>query len=269
MLPESVGGWRASAQVRLVDRTNIFDYMDGAGELYLAYAFKDLAMREYASPSQPKITAEVYRLGNSSDAYGVYSHERGTGGPKGIGQDADYGYGLLRFWRGTYFVRVMADRETPESKNAVIAIGRHISQSIPATGKRPSILALLPKADLIPDSVHYFHKQSVLNFHYYIADENILDLSEKTEAVIAQYRIDSSKPRLLVVRYPSNEGAIAAYSHFQNVYFKDKPTAKGASRIESIEHGEFVGVRLTANIVRLVFDAKRRKVCETLLSAAR
>jgi hypothetical protein len=265
MLPDAVGGWRASGAVKLVNKSNIFDYMDGAGELYLAYDFKDLAVREYAKPSQPKITAEVYRLGSSSDAYGVYSHERGGGGPAGIGQDRDYGVGLLRFWKNTYFVRIVAEKETEQSKAAVLATGRLISRSISGTGKRPSMLGMLPKTGLIPDSVHYFHKHTVLNFHFYLADGNILNLSAKTEALLAQYKIDSSKPRLLIVRYPSVKDATSAYDHFARTYFKDKPVSKAPSRVEAVEHGEFTGARRSRNVLRFVFEAKTREQCAKLL----
>lgn len=266
MLPDAVGSWRASGPVKLVERSNIFDYMDGAGELYLAYDFRGLAVREYAKVSQPKITAEVYRLGSSADAYGVYSHERGGGGGgTDIGQDRDYGVGLLRFWKNTCFVRIVAEKETEESKAAVLAIGRLISRSISGTGKRPNMLGLLPKSGLIPDSVHYFHKQTVLNFHFYLADGNILNLTDKTEALLAQYKIDSSKPRLLIVRYPSTKDAAAAYGHFESTYFKDKPASKASSHIEKVEHGEFTGARRSRNVLRFVFEAKTREQCAKLL----
>jgi len=58
----------AAGAAKLVTKSDIFDYMDGAGELYLAYDFHDLAARVYGHASQPKITAEVYRLGSSADA---------------------------------------------------------------------------------------------------------------------------------------------------------------------------------------------------------
>lgn len=265
MLPDKVGDWRASGPAKLVTKSNIFDYIDGAGELYLAYDFAGLAVRQYSHPGQPKITAEVYRFGNAADAYGVYSHERGEGTAPGIGQDRDFGYGLLRFWKNTYFGRVMAEKETDESKGAVLAIGRNISQSIVGTGKRPSILGLLPKAGLIPSSVHYFHKHTVLNYHFYLADGNILNLGSRTDVVLAQYKLDASKPRLLIVRYPTAKDAAAAYVQFNRVYFKDKPASKAPSRIEKVERGEYTGARVDGKLLRFVFEAKSREDCAKLL----
>jgi len=124
---------------------------------------------------------------------------------------------------------------------------------------------MLPKTGLIPDSVHYFHKHTVLNFHFYLADGNILNLTDKTEALLAQYKIDSAKPRLLIVRYPTTKDATAAYEHFARTYFKDKPATKAASRIEAVEHGEFTGARRSRNVLRFVFEAKAREQCDKLL----
>jgi len=285
-LPDTISGWRAGA-ANVVTKSDIFDYMDGAGELYLAYAFRDLATRDYTRAGQPKITAEVYRFANAADAFGVWSHERGDTGPTGVGQDCDYGSGLLRFWKNTYFVRIVADRETQESKSAVLALGKHISGAIAGTGKRPTILALLPKPGLIADSVHFFHKHTVLNYHFYLSDGNILDLSDATDAVLAQYHhpepaghpeLDSgsrmlkqvqhdkeSKPRLLIIRYPSAKAASDAYAHFNHTYFKDKPAPKGASRIEKIERAQYTGIAQSGSLLRVVFEAATRDQCAKLL----
>lgn len=265
MLPDATSGWRAVGATKVVTKSNIFDYMDGAGELYLAYSFRDLSARSYTRARQPQITAEVYRFANGADAYGVWSHERGASGPTGIGQDCDYGSGLLRFWKNTYFVRIAAERETPAAKAAVIALGRHISNLISGEAERPTILSQLPKPGLIANSVHFFHKHTVLNYHFYLADGNILDLSDKTDCVLAQYKFDSAKPRLLIVRYPSANAASAAFAHFNRTYFKDKPAPTGASRMEKVEGGYYTAIARADRVLKLVFEARSRSQCVELL----
>ena len=270
MLPDAAGGWRASGAVRTYDRAHIFDYIDGAGELYLAYDFRDVAVRDYEKPGAPKITADVYRMSSSQDAYGVYSHERPMNeapnrSAAGIGQERDYGVGLLRFWKGKFFVRVLADRETPESKAAVLAIGRAAARAITQTGSPPDLIAQVPSRGLIARSVRYFHKHTVLNFHYYISDANILDLGEKTDAVLAQYKLDGGSPRLLIVRYPSAKAASAAFGKFTRAYFKDKPPSAAPVRIEQIEHGKYVGAKLDGRSIRLIFEASTRRQTQEML----
>ena len=41
-LPKTIGVWTRPDTPRVIDSGNIFEYMNGAGELYLAYRFKHL-----------------------------------------------------------------------------------------------------------------------------------------------------------------------------------------------------------------------------------
>lgn len=268
-LPAQVGGWTAAGPARTYDRNDIFDYMDGAGELYVAYDFQEIAVRDYKKPGTPGITAEVYRMATSKDAYGVWTSEQGlTKSAKeiaAIGQDRDYGVGLLRFWKGPFFVRILAERETPESKSAVLALGKLTSSKITSVGRRPDMLKLMPTKNLIPESIRFFHKHTVLNYQFYLSDANILDLGPKTNAIMAQYKLDGSKPRLLVVRYPTDKAAAAAYASFNKAYFKTGAKVTGKKRIERVEKEGYTGIELVGREIRTVFEAKNSPQAEQFL----
>ncbi|MDO8587567.1 MAG: hypothetical protein Q7T82_11065 [Armatimonadota bacterium] len=271
-LPDYASGWQSSGPVALYDASNIFDYMDGAGELYLAYGFRALAVREYTGPAGAKMTAEVYRMTDSREAFGVYSAERSARHPSdkaalAIGRDRDFEAGMLRFWKGDYFVRILADKQTPESSAAVLALGRMIADHIPARGEYPVLLKSLPKVGLVPTSVRYLHKHTVLNYHYYLSDANLLDLGPKTEAVLAQYVLDKANPRLLIVRYPTAKEAGAAYSQFVRVYLKREPASGESIRVQKVEQGKHVAARVQGASLKLVFDAGYAKQCRGLLGA--
>jgi len=271
-LPDSVADWKSSGPVAQYDASNIFDYMDGAGELYLAYGFCGVAMREYAGPSGVKMTAEVYRMTDSKDAFGVYSAERSAKltadkAALAIGRDRDFEAGMLRFWKGCYFARILADKQTVDSAAVVLALGRRIADGVSDQGERPDLLKTLPKASLIPTSVTYFHKHTVLNYRYYLSDANLLNLGPKTEAVLAQYAIGKDKPRLLIIRYPSAKAAADAYSQFVRLYLKHEPAAGEASHVQKVEQGKYTGALLHATSLRLVFDAGSAKQCHALLSS--
>ena len=59
-LPNTIDVWTRSNSVRIIDSRNIFDYMDGAGELYLAYRFDRLEVYEYTADQEDNIMVEVY-----------------------------------------------------------------------------------------------------------------------------------------------------------------------------------------------------------------
>lgn len=48
-------------------------YMNGGGELYLAYRFDHLEVYEYTAEQQEDIVAEVYVMHTSADAFGLLS----------------------------------------------------------------------------------------------------------------------------------------------------------------------------------------------------
>jgi hypothetical protein len=51
-LPKRAGPWVRPDQPRRITEDTIFDYMDGAGQLYLAYRFGHLEVYEYSAPDK-------------------------------------------------------------------------------------------------------------------------------------------------------------------------------------------------------------------------
>jgi len=264
--PQQANGWQSSDDTKCFDRSNVFTYMNGAGELYLAYDFQRVHVREYTREGQGRIVAEAYEMTSSQDAYGVFSHDP-EGENVGIGQGNAYAAGLLRMWQGPWFYRILAERETPEAKAAVLEIARTLTQSI-ADGPLPLILDRLPAENRDAASIRYFHTKVSLDSIYYLADDNILDLSPRTDAVMCAYRPKGEKLQLLVVRYKNSQQAKAAYGEFNRVYLKDKAPPHGLRRVETIEQGRQVGVLVQDSFLALVVDAKTPAACDRLLSDA-
>ncbi|MBM4047164.1 MAG: hypothetical protein FJ279_18835 [Planctomycetes bacterium] len=266
LLPRQIDGWRAGADDKTFTRDTIFEYMDGAGEIYLAYDFQRLLVRQYAKAGAPALAAEVYQMESSEDAFGIFSHDL-DGQEVALGQGARYAAGFLRFWKDRVFVRLLAERETDETRAVLMALGKQIASAIPREGKRPLLVDCLPTEGLLSDSVRYFHKQVSLNCYYYLADGNLLNLSERTEAVLGRYQRGEHKVWLLVVRYPDAQEARSAHEQFQRIYFRGKPSAESPARVEKVERGEFVSVQWEDRFLTLVFEAQDKETCVRLSDA--
>lgn len=76
-LPASINQWKLEGGIRRIDRTHIFDYMNGAGELYLAYHFDHLLVAEYKDGEDNDILVELYLMKSSRDAFGLLSLDWG------------------------------------------------------------------------------------------------------------------------------------------------------------------------------------------------
>jgi hypothetical protein len=266
LLPETILGWSAKSAGEIFTRDTIFDYMDGAGEIYLAYDFDHLFVREYGKESAPSIVAEIYQMSSSEDAYGIFTHDT-DGEPIPLGEEAMYAAGLLWFWKGTTFVRLFAERETDEVKSVLMRMGNMIADAIPQQSQKPRLVACLPDEGLIAQSVHYFHKLISLDVHYYLADSNILNLNEQTEVILARYQGKKYKARLLLIGYPGTDEVKTAYSQFVQAYFPDKPATHLDMQVEQVENGEFVSARRTDRFLILVFEASNQATCERLTKA--
>ena len=263
-LPSTIEGWKWDGKELQYDSRSLFDYIDGAGELYLAYGFQNLTVRRFEEMNQPPLTLEVYDMGSAEGAYGVFSFER-QDPSVGVGQGSEFGGGLLRFWKGRYFVSVYAEGEGAAIESAIFQLGRQMAAAIPATGSEPQVVSLIPgkEAGLVETSVRYLKSPVLLNLRFFIAPENILNLTQRTEVVLAQYDRDRQKAQLLLVRYPSAVEAGEAYQSFLAAYL---PVGAGKDRWR-MEDQRWTIARQRNEFVLAVFGTSTEREGEALLQA--
>ena len=293
-LPKTAGAWTRPDAPRRIDETSIFSYMDGGGELYLGYRFDHLDVYEYAAPGRDPILVELYWMRGSDDGFGLLSNDWGGepvvlqpsnagDAPRAVpASRALYGAGLLRIWSDTLYARVMAARETAESREQVMALGRAIVAGRPLA-PRPELLDLLPDRvgatySIRRDRVWFLRSHLVLNSAYFLASQNILDLSLACEAAIAPYEsgappVTSRKgtphrPHLLVVRYPDAITARRALAHFLGAYLPETRTVPQPDRrlsgAQQVEHG-WVSYRLDGALLFVAFDTPDARAANLLV----
>lgn len=264
-LPEEARGWRKAGRDATYDRRNLFDYIDGGAELYLTYDFRSVFVRRYAKEGAPEseIVLDVYDMGSAEEAYGIFSAER-EDEPVGIGRDSECGGGLLRFWKGRYFVSLVAIGDGDEAESAMKELARGVAAAIPDGGEMPRLAARLPQPGLKIREIRYFHSPIVLNNHYFVSSENLLEIGRDTPAVMARYDRDGSRPLLLMIQYPDPVRAETASARFRRFYMPDADTA-GLARMEN---GRWTMARVRGDLVAIVFEAANAEQAGRLLSEA-
>jgi hypothetical protein len=265
IFPAEVSGWKWDGKENHYNRKTIFDYINGAGELYIAYNFNSVKVRRYEKGSQPPITAEVYDMGTSEDAFGVFSFER-QDEEAGIGQGSEFGGGLLRFWKGKFFVSVFAEGQGKEAEAATLDIGKAIANSIKSTGPIPKLLGVLPngKTGLLEKSTRYFHSHILLNQRFFVANQNILNLNPKTEAVLGQYAQGQQKIHLLIIRYSEESEAAAALQKFKKAYMPEV----GSQTTIQTEDKKWTAAGQRQSYILIVFGAGSKAKSEKWIRAA-
>ncbi|MEW6238647.1 MAG: DUF6599 family protein [Candidatus Omnitrophota bacterium] len=286
-LPMTVGPWSRPEAPETVTAKTIFDYMDGAGELYVGYRFRKLDVFEYTSAEQNNILVELYWMETSGDAFGLLSQDW-RGDPVVLRDEivadatpapaarALYGSGLLRIASDDLYARVMANVETPASKEAVLALGRAIMAHRPLSSP-PDLVKLFPasfdeKWKLLGGRLFYFRSHLALNSAYFISTHNILDLDHSTEAAIVPYENQSGAEKkdriqLLLIRYLNAERTQQGLKHFREAFLpehrlKTEPVSSaGRPFIYQIEEG-WMGYRTSGNMAVLVFGSPTQQLVE-------
>ena len=259
VLPAELGGWKKAEPPEMYTKSNLYDYIDGGAELYISYNFQGLLAVRYKGPGEEEIVIDIFDMGNSYNAFGIFSHGRESE-DRLVGQGSEYNSGLLTFWKDRYYVSIMAYPETEQKKQTVLDLGRRLAEAVPAEGGLPPVLALLPQANLIPESVRYFHHYIWLNSHFFISNENVLGIDDQTQAVLAKYREGEAVFYLLIAMYPDGSKAGKAQESFVRQYL---PGAREG--MAETAAGKWTGCRLQDNILSIVFNAPGRDVLTSYL----
>ena len=259
-LPKQIQGWSAEPNDRFFNEETIFDYINGAGEVYRAYNMRKCLSRRYTIPKGPAIVLDIFDMQSSEDAFGVFTHDQ-DGESVDVGQEGLYRSGWLSFWKDRFFISIYMEEESDAAQRAVKGLAREVASLIPNEGLKPQILSLLPQKGLQPKTIRYFHHHILLNYHFYLADENILSLGTDTQAALAEYKRGKENARLLLVQYPKREEAEKAHKKFLKIYLPEAD----AKRPVLLENAKWSAAALGGKRLVIVLEADSQGLAESLL----
>ena len=258
-LPEQFMGYHVTDRLNYTDK-NLFDYIDGGAELYLSYGLAGMTGCKYNGDSLPQITVEIYEMSDPKNAFGVYTQSRDK-------EESDYGQGsqsfpdFILFWKGPYFVIVNTQEIVPESGKAIRYLAKLIDESIQETGDIPAVVNLLPKEGLAPAGFLYFHHYIWLNSYFFIANQNIINIDDQTDAVLAKYGTSDARSYLLVVEYPDEAKALEAFKQLRDSY---APECTPENPFVQMEDKTWFTVWTKGNKLGAVFNGVSREKTEEL-----
>jgi hypothetical protein len=260
--PPEAADWTWDQNETAFEGDSLYNYIDGAAEVYLAYNFQSLSARRYTKTGHPDIIADVYRMGSAEDAFGVFSLEQ-QDPEAGIGQGSEFGGSLLRFWKGPYFVTVLGNGTGKELEAAVLSLGRELAQRINETGQPPRLLRYLPKGLTPdpPDRVCFIRSHVLLNRCFFISHQNILRLGTDVQALLARYPRGPHKLRLLLIRYPTPAKARSAWAGFRSAYLPEA----GPGGVVRTEDGSWTKAERYQRYVLIIFGAQQQAEADVWL----
>lgn len=138
-------GWQLTAEVqRFLPRT-LYEYINGAADLYLACDFEELRVAEYGNDRKGSVVVEVYRHRTPRDAFGIYSQERPAEAPPvPVGSQGYADTNLLNFVAGPYYVKISSSNTGAADREVLMRFGSATALSLGAGGGLPPELQLFP-----------------------------------------------------------------------------------------------------------------------------
>lgn len=259
LLPDTISVYKIANEENYT-KENLYDYINGGAELFNSYGFRNLYSCTFQAEEQPDIIVDIFDMGSSLDAFGVFSYSMFESEYQ-YGQGSQTSKGMIVFWMDKYYISIISYPETDESKNAIDKLASYISEKIGKRGELPQILEFLPEKGLNRESIKYFHHYIWLNSLYFISHENILDIQDDTPAILAKYGNEQSKTILLLILYPDEARARKALFHFNSLYVPDHD----GNEPLKIEDGTYVHYSLKKQLLSIVFNAGSSKECKDLL----
>ena len=112
-LPQKNDTYQRIGQIRQYTRENLYEYINGHAEYFLALGFVKLAVADYSSESSEQNNSEfvvdIYDMGKSKNAFGILMDESGENAtPVEVGFRGFLTQKTLNFIKGQYYIKISA-----------------------------------------------------------------------------------------------------------------------------------------------------------------
>ncbi len=136
-------GMERDGQVAVYPPERLWDYIDGAAELYIDYGVEETATVAFkrSRADLPEIVIDLHRMADPKGAFGLFSAEEIRGAEDaGLGSASIWTAGFLVFRKGRYYARVVSE----VSKDSTIACVAALADRLPSEEESFPILDLFP-----------------------------------------------------------------------------------------------------------------------------
>lgn len=260
LLPE-IESWKFSEMPQNYLPETLYEYIDGAAEIYIGYDFKELIVGQYKkADSKASVSIEIYDMRNENNSFGIYSAERF---PENkfipVGQQGYLEEGTLNFIVRNYYIKLLCFDCEDKSENYLKFFSQEIIKKIVEKGQLPPLLQVFPKEGLIPNSekfiLHNFmgygflnngylanYKRGELEFDCFIVEGKS---AEEAQNMLARYLAAKNKENIQKISF----GYHLKDRYYHNIYVaRIENYLCGVMKIK--DGAEEVGEKYLKNLVR-------------------
>jgi hypothetical protein len=221
-----VTGWKQSGEVQTFEPKTLYEYINGAADLYLACDFEELKVAEYTDGKKAQVTVEIYRHKTPIHAFGIYSQERL---PESnfipIGAQGYIDKDILNFLAGSYYIKMSSYNTGNEDPEVLRGFAKKVAENLGEKSGLPSILSSFPRDGKKSNSEKLITK-------------NFLGYSFMPPAFTAEYEIPGKKFRLFLMETgDKNECGNMIQKYLQQIKNPEKEVKEGRYTLSDPHHG--------------------------------
>ncbi|HUX58236.1 MAG TPA: DUF6599 family protein [Bacteroidales bacterium] len=187
-------GYKLVTNYPVFSPENLWDFIDGAADTYLAYGFVDLHVAEYKK-GKNVIKLEIYHHKDNTMAFGIYSTERSPFFRfTNLGAQGYIADGSINFFKGNYYVKIRTYSKKEKTLQSTESLAHIVSTMLEGDSKMPSTLCQFPEMG------------KKLNEETYI-NESVLGHKFLNKAFKAIYEVGPDNFSIYILENSSNEDA--------------------------------------------------------------
>ena len=171
---------------------NLWDFINGAADNYLAYGFVDLHVVEYKK-GKNIIKLEIYRHNDNTVTFGIYSTERSpTFRFLNLGAQGYITDGAINFFKGDYYVKIRTYSKNEKTLQAAESLALKVSNMLEGDSEMPAVLSKFP------DMGRKNNEESYIN-------ESVLGHKFLNKAFKATYEVGPDNFSIYIIEGQSNK----------------------------------------------------------------
>lgn len=225
VFPE-MAGWRILEKPQTFSPKNLYEYINGAADLYLSYEFQELNMAEYRNEKKATVTVEIYRHKNPTLAFGIYSQERLANAKfLDIGAQGYQEPMVLNFVTGPYYVKINGYNTGAEDEKIMLTFGRKVEEMLGGKTPLPNILSSFPQEGKKKNSEKFISK-------------DFLGYSFFHSGFTAEYELSGKKFKIFVIEGQVQDDCRAMMEKYLSQTGNRGKVSEGPYRLKDKYHGE-------------------------------
>jgi hypothetical protein len=222
-----MSGWKKDGKTQVFSPRTLYEYINGAADLYLAYEFQDLQVAEYKGEKKAGVTVEIYRHKDSTQAFGIYSQERLANAKfLDIGAQGYHEPNVLNFLTGPYYIKINGFNTGEDDEKILLPFARKIETILGEKTTLPRILSSFPGEGKKKNSEKFIFK-------------NFLGYSFFHSGYTADYEVSGKKFKIFVIEGKDREECRAMMEKYvKKTGNEDRKPSEGTYRLKDTYHGE-------------------------------